>query len=159
MNSDRVLREGMFSEKSLQPYFAYGMNMNHAHMREIVPGAQIVSQAILEGYRFGIASHGYATVTPALGESVPGVVFLLSKEEVGVLDEFEGVHCGMYEKQLLHVRLPNTDDVVECLTYVTTGTASGKPQPGYLDVVIEGAIENQLPAKHLKFLRTLAAQE
>ena len=77
--------------------FAIGSNLAPSQMQRRCPGCRIVSRAVLPGYRlaFGGWSKRWggpvATVVPAPGHSVPGVVYWLSDADLISLDRFEGV--------------------------------------------------------------------
>lgn len=82
--------------------FAYGSNLDRAQMRERCPDATPVGRAMLRGYRIAFAGAsrrwdggGVATLLPARGSNVSGVLYELSDESLAVLDSYEG-HPNFY---------------------------------------------------------------
>src|SRR5258707_8084071 len=65
-------------------HFAYGSNMSAALMRRRCPGARLEGRACLPGYRFVIMRSGYASVVPAPGSIVHGLLWRgAPRERVG----------------------------------------------------------------------------
>ena len=77
-------------------YFAYGSNLDGAQMRRRCPSARLVGAAILDGYRLGFAGRsaswggGVATVVRDREGRVPGLVWVVSADDLDRLDRFEG---------------------------------------------------------------------
>jgi hypothetical protein len=139
----------------MQPYFAYGMNMHLAHMRQTAPQAVPLGAGALEGFRFHLASHGYATIAPAPHQSLPGAVFLLSPEDERALDAFEGVEEGLYAKHHLPVTLTASGETLDCLVYIAPAAPPAPAaRPGYIEIILQGAREHALPETHLAFLES-----
>ena len=61
-------------QSSQMLYFAYGMNMRREAFGRRCPGADWLGVARLDGHRFVIAWHGYASVQPHASSTVWGVV-------------------------------------------------------------------------------------
>jgi cation transport regulator ChaC len=77
-------------------YFAYGSNLDEAQMRSRCPSARRAARALLPGHAlaFGGFSHRWggavASVVRARGRDVSGLLYAIAREEVGLLDRFEG---------------------------------------------------------------------
>ena len=84
-------------------YFAYGSNMDTEQMRWRCPDAKCIDTAVLHGWKFALDEVGYATVVPAAGVSVPGLLWMLSDADEAELDVYEGVRSRCYEKVTLSV--------------------------------------------------------
>jgi hypothetical protein len=69
----------------MQPYFAYGSNMDSGQMAVRCPGAERVGVAVLRDYRVLINAQGVGTVIPAKRESVFGLLWRLSEKNVEAL--------------------------------------------------------------------------
>lgn len=82
-------------------YFAYGSNLDRKQMRARCPDATPVGPAMLRGYRLAFAGAsrrwegGVATLLPARGRNVSGVLYQLSEDSLAALDRIEG-HPDFY---------------------------------------------------------------
>jgi hypothetical protein len=137
-------------------HFAYGSNMSRALMRPRCPNAVALGTARLADWRFVIARAGYASVVPAAGDVVHGVVWDLSARDVAAINAYEGLHAGLYRRRMLPVRLDGDGRRVRALTYVASDAAAGRPRPGYLGVVLAAARDWDLPADYVARLRRFA---
>ena len=75
-------------------YFAYGSNMNLNQMAFRCPDAEVVDTVRLEGYRLAFCmnggGNGVATIIPAEGSCVDGVLWRISEQDERHLDHYEG---------------------------------------------------------------------
>jgi cation transport regulator ChaC len=77
-------------------YFAYGSNLDEAQMHARCPGARRDTRATLPGHAlaFGGFSHRWggavASVVRERGRDVAGLLYAVPREEVALLDRFEG---------------------------------------------------------------------
>ena len=89
-------------------YFAYGSNLNEEQMVHRCPGAVAFRRATLKGYRLAFGGHSQtwggsvATLKKNKKHSVPGVLYWLPREEMKILDRYEG-HPWCYHRKLLYV--------------------------------------------------------
>jgi gamma-glutamylcyclotransferase (GGCT)/AIG2-like uncharacterized protein YtfP len=134
------------------PYFAYGSNMDAAQMAVRCKGHVLVGAARLADHRFMIMERGFATVVPAPGEVVHGVVWALTPNDEKALDYYEGVRHGHYARELVRVTLADGGDL-EVLTYVASDTGSGTPKESYIGRIVAGAIAHGLPEEYVATLR------
>ena len=128
-------------------YFAYGLNMDVAAMRERCPRSTALGLARLPRHRFIITTDGYASVIRDPRESVHGVLWDCALGDIRTLDKFEELASGLYIKI-------NQPVVVEggakrALIYVGRSAHIGKPRPGYLESVIASARSWALPETYL----------
>jgi gamma-glutamylcyclotransferase (GGCT)/AIG2-like uncharacterized protein YtfP len=128
-------------------HFAYGSNMDRALMRRNCPSARTAGTAILDGHRFIIASCGYASVQPRAGSIVHGVLWRLAPRDVEALDRYESVSAGLYDKHMLPVR--TRAGRKPALVYIACARGAGRPQPGYMELVLAAARGWKLPEGHL----------
>src|SRR5260370_10103224 len=77
-------------------HFAYGSNMSAALMRRRCPGARLEGRACLPGYRFVITRSGYASVVPAPGSIVHGLLWRVAPRDVAALNVYENLAGGLY---------------------------------------------------------------
>ncbi|EIN03906.1 hypothetical protein PUNSTDRAFT_47894 [Punctularia strigosozonata HHB-11173 SS5] len=72
-------------------YFAYGSNLWLEQMALRCPNSPYVGMAVLRDWRWIINERGYATIVPAPGDIVVGMVYALVPEDEMRLDRNEGV--------------------------------------------------------------------
>jgi len=156
-------------------YFAYGSNMSRAPMRARCPAAREVATATLAGHRLIITSDGYASVVPAPGGLVHGLVWRLTPRDVAALNAYESLETGLYRIVTLPVRLahgaakwapvrrqghapsPGAQRApggrqLAAMVYVGRSRRPGRPRPGYLAAVLAAARELELPDDYVAAL-------
>ena len=69
-------------------YFAYGSNMNRAHMQQRCPGVTHIEKFQLEGFRLVFKYH--ADIIPAEGGTVHGGLWKITEAHEEALDTYEG---------------------------------------------------------------------
>ncbi len=128
-------------------YFAYGSNMSRLPMRQRCPGAREVGCALLRHHRFLIMTSGYASVAPAPGETVHGVLWRITPRDLAALNAYENVAGGLYRQAMLPV-LQGTKTMT-ALIYLGIDRREGRPRPGYIELVVEAAREWNLPVDYV----------
>jgi gamma-glutamylcyclotransferase len=141
-------------------YFAYGSNLNSAQFR--TRAGMVLEESIgeLKGYelrfnkkvRGGTAS---ANIQPASGKSVRGVLYQISESAYRNLDRYEGapVHYRRIEVQVTAADGHN----VPAQAYIATKVEKGlRPAPHYLQTIVDGATEHNLPADYIAGIRAEA---
>ena len=116
----------------MRPYFAYGANMDVAQMADRCPGARIVDGAVLADHKIIISLAGFASVVPAPGKSVIGILWDLTPDDEAALDRYEGIESGVYRKDEIDVTTKGGKHV-RALYYHAADPTPGTPAPGYLD--------------------------
>ena len=90
-------------------YFSYGSNMALEQMVARCPKAKLVGPARLPGYRLTFSGFSrawggaVATIFPAPGACVPGLLYRISPGDLAQLDAFEGAP-HVYERRQHRVR-------------------------------------------------------
>jgi hypothetical protein len=135
-------------------HFAYGSNMSRAVMRRHAPGAEPVGVAALANFRFLITTHGHASVAPCQARTVYGVLWRLSARDRVTLAAWENIAGGLYHAAMLPVRQAGQRRLA--LVYLARSQKQAAPQSGYMDVVIEAALEWHLPMPYIEQLRSLS---
>ena len=111
-------------------YFAYGSNMNAVRLFEerlkpegVAMGARVAGR--LDGWRLAFNKRarapvgaGAGNIVPAAGESVHGTLNLLPAKGCEILDRYEGVAGGHYERRIVPVVRTDTGATVDAVTYV-----------------------------------------
>ena len=129
------------------PYFAYGSNMASAGMEERCAAPAILGVATVPGYRFRIAKQGFGTMVPDPGSVVHGLVWSLTEDDLTALDRYEGVPEGHYARTTIAV--PFGGYRLEAQVYFAADSAPGRPQPGYLETIIQAARGLGLPPEYI----------
>jgi cation transport regulator ChaC len=148
-------------------YFAYGSNMNPARLsdqrlkeRAVQMGPRIGGR--LDGWRLVFnkiarAPEGAAAgnIVEAPGEVVHGTLNQMPEAGLDVLDIWEGVAGGHYERRTLSIVRADTGGTVEAVVYVALKVGEGlKPTREYLSHLLAG--EDLLPADYHAWLKTQA---
>lgn len=108
-------------------YFAYGSNMNHAHMAQRCRGGSPIGKFRLEGFRLVFNYH--ADIIPAENCCVHGGLWYITATHEKALDDYEGYpyYYGKYfEGSVMFYRMMLRDTELE------------PPARGYLKTVIQG---------------------
>ena len=132
-------------------HFAYGSNMHRAVMRKHAPTAEPIGVARLANYRFVVTADGYASVEPARGHVVHGVMWRLTPRDRVTLDAWENVAGGLYRAETMpvqeaHRRRP-------ALIYIARRRPPGQPKPGYMEIVVKAAREWKMPPAYIAALQ------
>jgi gamma-glutamylcyclotransferase (GGCT)/AIG2-like uncharacterized protein YtfP len=137
-------------------YFAYGSNMAERQMKERCPSAQRIAVAMLRDYELvfnRLGSYrpgGVASVAPAEGKRVYGVVWRISSSDLDRLDEVEDP--AAYQRDIATVF---GLDGSRWRAYLYEATPEGvfEPDRDYLELMVEAAVESGLPEKYVAALK------
>jgi len=131
-------------------HFAYGSNMDRALMLRRCPTAEAIGPARLDHWRFIVTRDGYASIVPAPGEVVHGVLWRLAPRDLAAVNAYESIDRGLYRRRVLMVR---GGGCVQALVYVAREVAreraAGRPKPGYQDLVVAAARAWNLPEDYV----------
>lgn len=150
-------------------YFAYGSNMNPARMTREGVRWTTRSAARLDGWRIAFRKragdspvHAYATIEPAPGACVEGVLYLLAAvDDIARLDAFEEVP-NRYRRQTVRVRTgtavdaPAGAEAILAEVYVAQPAACADgllPESWYIAHML--AASDLLSPEYVAFLRAL----
>ena len=140
-------------------YFAYGSNMNPARLvdgrlkpKGVVMGRRVAGR--MDGWRLTFdkiarapQGSGAGNIVRATGEVVHGTLNELPVAGFDVLDVWEGVAGGHYERQIVPVWCGDTGETVQAITYVALLVGEGlKPTREYLAHLLAG--RDLLPAEY-----------
>jgi len=131
-------------------YFAYGSNMSVALMRRTCRSAEPIGPARLDGWRFIIMGDGYASIVPAPGAAVHGVLWRITLRDVAALNAFENIDSGLYVRRVLPIRSGARRE--PALVYVSPNRSEGRPRPGYQALVVAAARAWNFPKTYVRFL-------
>jgi gamma-glutamylcyclotransferase (GGCT)/AIG2-like uncharacterized protein YtfP len=132
-------------------YFAYGANMDTEGMARRCPSSKPIGLARLPRHRWIISSDGYANVVRDPRREVQGMLWELALSDVPTLDRFEDVP-RLYRK--VNQPVITAIGIRRALVYVGRASDSGRPRPGYLDLVIKAALSAGLPERDIAAMKT-----
>jgi hypothetical protein len=132
-------------------HFAYGSNMDRTIMRRHARGAVPIGVACLADHHFIITADGYASVERARATSVHGVLWRLTPHDRVTLDIWEGIASGKYRAATMPVRQGGY--LRPALVYLGRSSETGRPKPGYMELVLAAARAWSLPHCYLAWLQ------
>ena len=143
-------------------YFGYGSNMSRSiflNRRGMHP--LVVRRGRLDDYQLrfnlpvGPGERGVANLEPQVGACTWGILYLLTADEFDRLDRTEGVHMGAYNRISVEVAADGEESIA-AFTYRSSRTRDGrKPSARYMELLLDGAREQKLPAHYLDALARL----
>jgi len=128
-------------------YFAYGSNMHRVGMAVRCPDAVVLEPARLEGHRFRINRRGVATVVPAPGGVVHGLLWTVTEDCLRAMDRYEGVGKGLYRRVVRKVE--SDGEAREAFVYLAADAEPGRAPWAYLDLVLKAARDAGLPPDYV----------
>lgn len=131
-------------------YFAFGSNMDRAHMAKLCRGAEAVGVATAENQLYFIAAAGYASMTPRRNARVFGVLWKIAAQDLGKLDVYESVETGLYRPAAIPVR--QNGKLLRAMIYYAVEAKPGVPKAGYQENVIAAARTWDFPPEYLAHL-------
>jgi gamma-glutamylcyclotransferase (GGCT)/AIG2-like uncharacterized protein YtfP len=131
-------------------YFAYGSNMDRAHMAKLCRGAEALGVASAENQLYFIAAAGYASMTPRRNARVFGVLWKINAQHTPKLDAYESVESGLYASSAIPVR--HNGKLLRAMIYYACEAKPGYPKPGYQENVIAAARAWEFPPEYLAHL-------
>jgi len=146
-------------------YFAYGSNLDPEQMKSRCPSHRVVGLAELKEHRlvFPLFSQrwggGVASVQPAHGASVWGMLYELTDADLAALDAIEGFvgpgnQHNVYDRESISVDLARADDGsfprrVRAAIYLARPSNPSPPSPRYLETMLRGARHHRLPEEYI----------
>jgi gamma-glutamylcyclotransferase (GGCT)/AIG2-like uncharacterized protein YtfP len=136
-------------------HFAYGSNMSEPLLRRRCPTERPEGHAYLPGYRFIIMRSGYASIVPAPGGGVHGLLWRLKPRDIAALNAYEDLDGGLYRSVTMAVVAGRRRRAA--LVYVGCNRMPGRPRPGYLAIVTQAARHAGFPPRYIGDLARWAA--
>jgi gamma-glutamylcyclotransferase len=153
------IEKGTMSSRTVW-HFAYGSNMNRAQMLSRTGKILEEHNASLPNYevRFNKKVRGGtagANIQPSPGKTVHGVLYKIEEGAFRSLDRYEGVpdHYRRIEVQVT----PEGGQPVPAQIYIAQKVEKGlRPSPSYLQSMLDGAGEHNLPASYIGEIKSAA---
>ena len=153
------IEKGAMSSRTVW-HFAYGSNMNRAQMLSRTGKILEEHNASLPNYevRFNKKVRGGtagANIQPASGKTVHGVLYKIDEGAFRSLDRYEGVpeHYRRIEVQVT----PEGGQPVPAQIYIAQKVEKGlRPSASYLQSMLDGAGEHNLPASYIGEIKAAA---
>lgn len=141
-------------------YFSYGSNMNRAQMKS--RAGQVLEERIgrLENYEllFNKKSRGgmaTANIRPAQGKTVHGVLYRVPEAALRNLDRYGGV--PQHYRRIEVTALDAAGNKLPVQVYIATKVEAGlRPAGHYLQAILDGAAEHNLPAEYIESIKAAA---
>lgn len=131
-------------------YFAYGSNVDCAHMAQMCPRAKAYGPARIKHYRFFITASGHGSIAPHRGANLWGVLWRVTAIDVAALDHYEDVGGGLYGQEKLPVHYE--EKLLSALVYIASDATPGRASSRYRAQVISAARKWKLPGDHVRAL-------
>lgn len=128
-------------------YFAYGSNMDRAHMKRMCPQAEPMGVAGIDHHIFFVSHGGYGSIGRKKLSTVMGVLWKISARDRVALDAYEAVGDGLYQPAELPVKFEGK--LVKALVYVANDPRAGRCRPEYRRMVFDAAKSWNLPEDYL----------
>ena len=129
-------------------YFGYGSNLSKDQMFVRCPESSYLTSGNLSGYSWFINTRGYASIKPNPDDFVLGEIFTLSDKDIELLDIYESVAEGMYEKFIMSIKIQS--GFIDCLVYIATDNENGQPQAEYIKRINAGIKCANLPSDYVQ---------
>jgi len=145
-------------------YFAYGFNMQTAHMQRQCPGCRLVGRACLHDHRLVFSrwwaawgGGGVADIQPSAEHVVEGVVWEITPAHREALDRFEDYPTSYTRKD---VTVETSDGwPMAAFAYVAHQEGGYRPARTYLQHIIDGAKEQGLSPDYQAFLEAIPTED
>lgn len=138
-NNTKIRRN---ADEDIRYYWAYGSNLNIAHMRRRCPDARVFRPLILDDGQ--LVFRGVADVISSPGSKVAGGLWKVTPRCLRSLDRYEGCDpdnpeskSGLYRRKFIRLRTKD-GQVHRVLYYQMNRPGIAPPGEYYLDTIMEG---------------------
>jgi gamma-glutamylcyclotransferase len=140
-------------------YFAYGSNLKKAQMDERNVIIYRYQKGFIKDYKFEFNKESKdgsskANITEITGEIVWGVCFEL---DAGVFENLRKFEKG-YDEQEVVVYGENQEILFKAITFISTKICDKLPTKDYLDRIVTGAKQHELPNDYIEKLEQQATK-
>lgn len=159
-------------------YFGFGSNLLSKRIKIQNKSAERIGVGKLNGYRLDFADAAIdkryfsprwngcpATIIENEGSHVYGAVWKINCSDLNELDRQEGVECEIYKPLEVNVFVQELNREIVCRTYQLFHNPASlldphdrpferQPSKTYLTVILNGALESNLPQEYFNFLKS-----
>ncbi|OLS03068.1 gamma-glutamylcyclotransferase family protein [Tissierella creatinophila] len=127
-------------------YFAYASNLNKDHMLSRCPDAIPIKKVSLKGYT--LIFNELADIIEDKGDEVLGAIYVISKEELEILDTLEG-YPDLYNRIGIEVS-DEKGNTYEAFAYIMIEKDPQSPPDHYYNLLSDGYKDWDLPMEKLE---------
>ncbi len=145
-------------------YFAFASNMSSEELGARCPNAEFISVAKLPDYRLDFTRYsekrqgGVADVVASEGDQVWGALYELPENELPALNRKESAP-SVYRHEDVDV-VTTSGERVRAMTYmIIDKVPTEAPGKAYLELILKGARERELPVDYLSALERIVPRE
>lgn len=142
-------------------YFSFGSNMLEERFIERCESAtRLNTYGIVKDFKLvfnrkgDYENGGVASIIPSENDIVLGAIFLINDNDLKKLDKIESPDGKSYYRELIKVHT-QTNLILECYTYIAYPQGSFKPTKKYLNWIIKGAEQIELPIDYIENLKSI----
>lgn len=140
-----------------QLYFAYGSNMLSTRLAARIAdtvsmGVAVLHHKCLVFNKPGIDRSAKANIVDSPHDKVWGVLYQITSASWPILDAFE----GGYNRETCEVVSPKYGSLAATLYQWHGADCKLPPYDWYMDLILAGAQENNLPASYIDFLKSIS---
>ncbi len=144
--------------------FIYCEWLDSSLVKKYLPSAELVTTGTCEDHKVRFVSYeddngqkfaGGCCLTPAPGETLYGVVWKISEEDLHKLDDLVNIHEGRYTREYRAVMGANGTPYATVSHSIKHPTGDSKPSEAYLSHMLAGAREFQFPEEYIQKLEAL----
>ncbi len=143
-------------------YLAYGSNLHPVRLARRLPSARLVGTAPLPGYRLAFHKRGMdgsakcdLALSDEPGSVAYGAVFAIARDEIGRLDQFEGLGAGYFKEQ---VTLRVDGVRLSAFVYFASDTHIDRelaPFDWYKGIVLAGVRRHRFPRGYFEQIKAV----
>lgn len=155
--------------KEWEFYFAYGSNLFQKQIEKRCPSAHFRTIACYPHYKLAFTKPSkrkdrigswVADMIFAPGQTVWGIVYSMTKEDILLLDEQEVTYLDDgYLRQKIVVFDSYGRENTAWTYFVKVKRGDGTPHPEYMKKIVNGAQQFELPDEYIKYLKTIKVTE
>ena len=146
MRKIKIIRSKNALAQTRKYYLAYGINTNLRSMSSRCPDAELLGKVKILGHRLCFKNH--CDVVADKNNSVECVLWSITQECENRLDMLEG-YPDYYTKKTLTIDFQ--DKQIQALIYhMRDQSQESLPSQNYLDLVVQGYVENNLDSEQIK---------
>jgi cation transport regulator ChaC len=135
--------------------FFYGSFMNAAVLAEAGVHPRERQVAYLDGWELRISPR--ATLTPAQGSRVYGILAQLTHEEIDKLYTKDWFGFGVYLPEAVMVSSAAAGQL-PAMCYIAWRTEGGRPTPEYIEKMVSVAREHSFPEEYVRHMESFASR-